>query len=139
MQCVENCDDPDVTRRVLYEQPVWQTLQMFRSSAPYIMSMYHAHSIIPLIQSGRCCVSISHASHRLIMTYFSRLPSRVVYVAPVTPHSSRPAVGRLRDYPHKGPNANTVWIQDLVTMDPSGVRLNGNNRTSRRSPQHFQY
>ncbi|KAK0197256.1 hypothetical protein F5146DRAFT_1130068 [Armillaria mellea] len=29
MQCVENCDDPDVSHRVLYEQPVWQTLQMF--------------------------------------------------------------------------------------------------------------
>ncbi|KAF9065296.1 hypothetical protein BDP27DRAFT_1229214 [Rhodocollybia butyracea] len=34
MQCVENCDDPDPSRRLLYEQPVWQTLQMFR--APYI-------------------------------------------------------------------------------------------------------
>ncbi|KAH9009608.1 hypothetical protein EDB84DRAFT_1671712 [Lactarius hengduanensis] len=30
MQCVENCDDPDPRRHVLYEQPVWQTLQMFR-------------------------------------------------------------------------------------------------------------
>lgn len=30
MQCVENCDDPDISRWVLYEQPVWQTLQMFR-------------------------------------------------------------------------------------------------------------
>ncbi|KAI9456519.1 hypothetical protein BJY52DRAFT_550902 [Lactarius psammicola] len=29
MQCVENCDDPDPRRHVLYEQPVWQTLQMF--------------------------------------------------------------------------------------------------------------
>jgi len=29
MQCVENCDDPDSKRHVLYEQPVWQTLQMF--------------------------------------------------------------------------------------------------------------
>jgi hypothetical protein len=29
MQCVENCDDPDPRGRVLYEQPVWQTLQMF--------------------------------------------------------------------------------------------------------------
>ncbi|THU99342.1 hypothetical protein K435DRAFT_855761 [Dendrothele bispora CBS 962.96] len=29
MQCTENCDDPDPTKRVLYEQPVWQTLQMF--------------------------------------------------------------------------------------------------------------
>jgi hypothetical protein len=27
MQCVENCDDPK--RQILYEQPVWQTLQMF--------------------------------------------------------------------------------------------------------------
>ncbi|KAG8217554.1 hypothetical protein J3R82DRAFT_5705 [Butyriboletus roseoflavus] len=30
MQCVENCDDPDPRNHVLYEQPVWQTLQMFR-------------------------------------------------------------------------------------------------------------
>ncbi|KAH6919043.1 hypothetical protein BKA70DRAFT_40223 [Coprinopsis sp. MPI-PUGE-AT-0042] len=29
MQCVENCTDPDPTRHVVYEQPVWQTLQMF--------------------------------------------------------------------------------------------------------------
>ncbi|KAI5123311.1 hypothetical protein M0805_009332 [Coniferiporia weirii] len=29
MQCVENCDDPDPRHQVLYEQPVWQTLQMF--------------------------------------------------------------------------------------------------------------
>lgn len=31
MQCVENCEDPDPKRHVLYEQPVWQTLQMFRT------------------------------------------------------------------------------------------------------------
>ncbi|KAG9318528.1 hypothetical protein JVU11DRAFT_619 [Chiua virens] len=30
MQCVENCSDPDPRNHVLYEQPVWQTLQMFR-------------------------------------------------------------------------------------------------------------
>ncbi|KAF4608730.1 hypothetical protein EYR40_001077 [Pleurotus pulmonarius] len=30
MQCVENCSDPNPANRVLYEQPVWQTLQMFR-------------------------------------------------------------------------------------------------------------
>ncbi|TFY74649.1 hypothetical protein EWM64_g9363, partial [Hericium alpestre] len=30
MQCVENCDDPNPSHRQLYEQPVWQTLQMFR-------------------------------------------------------------------------------------------------------------
>ncbi|KAI0315853.1 hypothetical protein OF83DRAFT_319071 [Amylostereum chailletii] len=29
MQCVENCDDPNPAHHVLYEQPFWQTLQMF--------------------------------------------------------------------------------------------------------------
>ncbi|KAI0080569.1 hypothetical protein K474DRAFT_1589476 [Panus rudis PR-1116 ss-1] len=29
MQCVENCDDPNPRHHVLYEQPIWQTLQMF--------------------------------------------------------------------------------------------------------------
>ncbi|KAL7283239.1 hypothetical protein ACG7TL_002666 [Trametes sanguinea] len=29
MQCVENCNDPNPANHVLYEQPVWQTLQMF--------------------------------------------------------------------------------------------------------------
>jgi hypothetical protein len=29
MQCVENCDDKDPRKHILYEQPVWQTLQMF--------------------------------------------------------------------------------------------------------------
>lgn len=32
MQCVENCADPDPHNHILYEQPVWQTLQMFRAS-----------------------------------------------------------------------------------------------------------
>ncbi|KAG2224149.1 hypothetical protein INT45_000164 [Circinella minor] len=29
MQCVEFCDDPDPTKRRYFEQPVWQTLNMF--------------------------------------------------------------------------------------------------------------
>jgi hypothetical protein len=29
LQCVENCDDPNPGARINYEQPVWQTLQMF--------------------------------------------------------------------------------------------------------------
>lgn len=36
MQCVENCNDPDPRNHVLYEQPVWQTLQMFRASLYYL-------------------------------------------------------------------------------------------------------
>lgn len=37
MQCVENCSDPNPRNQVLYEQPVWQTLQMFR--APPLSSL----------------------------------------------------------------------------------------------------
>ncbi|KAL9087570.1 MAG: hypothetical protein Q9159_003586 [Coniocarpon cinnabarinum] len=29
MQCVENCDSPDASQRKNFEQPVWQTAQMF--------------------------------------------------------------------------------------------------------------
>jgi hypothetical protein len=29
MQCVERCDDPNPAKRVTYEQPVWQSLNMF--------------------------------------------------------------------------------------------------------------
>ena len=29
MQCVENCDSPDPSKRRSFEQPVWQTAQMF--------------------------------------------------------------------------------------------------------------
>ncbi|KAL0089596.1 hypothetical protein J3Q64DRAFT_1813626 [Phycomyces blakesleeanus] len=29
MQCVANCEDPDPTKREFFEQPIWQTLNMF--------------------------------------------------------------------------------------------------------------
>ncbi|KAL0140620.1 integral membrane protein [Mucor lusitanicus] len=29
MQCVDNCDDPDPKKRSYFEQPIWQTLNMF--------------------------------------------------------------------------------------------------------------
>ncbi|KAI8996968.1 hypothetical protein BDB01DRAFT_769322 [Pilobolus umbonatus] len=29
MQCVRNCDDNDPTKRIYFEQPIWQTLNMF--------------------------------------------------------------------------------------------------------------
>ena len=29
MQCVEQCDDPNPANHVAYEQPVWQSLNMF--------------------------------------------------------------------------------------------------------------
>ncbi|TBU32242.1 hypothetical protein BD311DRAFT_785770 [Dichomitus squalens] len=46
MQCVENCDDTNPARRILYEQPVWQTLQMFLGEMlcflPVIYSWFRA-------------------------------------------------------------------------------------------------
>ncbi|KAJ3891380.1 hypothetical protein GG344DRAFT_88311 [Lentinula edodes] len=47
MQCVENCDDPDPSRRILYEQPVWQTLQMFRF-LPVIYTWFRSKRLQPV-------------------------------------------------------------------------------------------
>ena len=57
MQCVENCNDPNPANHVLYEQPVWQTLQMFRASlllCPAWMCTLTARH--PPRQSERCSV-----------------------------------------------------------------------------------
>lgn len=71
MQCVENCSDPDPTRHVLYEQPVWQTLQMFRMSLfqldnltlTYRLSRRNALLVTsPRITSPSFCVSKYAAS-----------------------------------------------------------------------------
>lgn len=71
MQCVENCDDPDPKRHLLYEQPVWQTLQMFRTcpttTLPIPLSCLHLCSqlekcfvcpllaFLPLSRTDRYC------------------------------------------------------------------------------------
>ena len=52
MQCVENCNDPDPTHHVLYEQPVWQTLQMFRTH--YISSLEQAFLTTELVGEMLC-------------------------------------------------------------------------------------
>lgn len=54
MQCVENCDDPNPSRRVLYEQPVWQTLQMFRASSLTVFSV----CILITVTSRRNALSV---------------------------------------------------------------------------------
>ncbi|KAI8814225.1 hypothetical protein BJ742DRAFT_328042 [Cladochytrium replicatum] len=38
--CVGNCDDPDPTKRVHFEQPVWQTLNMFVGEALCLLVYY---------------------------------------------------------------------------------------------------
>ncbi|KAK9762817.1 hypothetical protein K7432_011090 [Basidiobolus ranarum] len=39
-QCVENCDDPDPSKHHLFEQPVWQTLNMFIGEASCLLAFY---------------------------------------------------------------------------------------------------
>ncbi|KZV69675.1 hypothetical protein PENSPDRAFT_652188 [Peniophora sp. CONT] len=57
MQCVENCDDPDSSVHVLYEQPFWQTLQMFAGEMlcflPVLAGILHAR-----ITSGKQHVAL---------------------------------------------------------------------------------
>ncbi|KAJ2656791.1 hypothetical protein IW148_005481 [Coemansia sp. RSA 1199] len=41
-QCVGNCDDPDPSKRELFEQPVWQTLTMFYGEMLCLACLYVA-------------------------------------------------------------------------------------------------
>ncbi|KAJ3208861.1 hypothetical protein HDU67_006506 [Dinochytrium kinnereticum] len=41
LQCIENCSDPDPERQRRYEQPVWQTIQMFIGEALCLMVFYY--------------------------------------------------------------------------------------------------
>lgn len=51
MLCVENCADPDVRNHVVYEQPVWQSLNMFVGEMgcfiPLIISWFQSRSASP--------------------------------------------------------------------------------------------
>ena len=40
MQCVENCDDKDSSKREYFEQPVWQTLNMFVGETFCFVALY---------------------------------------------------------------------------------------------------
>ncbi|KAJ3089720.1 hypothetical protein HK102_005686 [Quaeritorhiza haematococci] len=40
LQCVDNCDDPDPSKRHYFEQPVWQTLNMFVGEAVCLVVYY---------------------------------------------------------------------------------------------------
>ncbi|KAM0792463.1 hypothetical protein ACM66B_005138 [Microbotryomycetes sp. NB124-2] len=44
MQCVENCDSPDPTRRKAFEQPVWQTATMFLGEMLCLLGFKFMHS-----------------------------------------------------------------------------------------------
>lgn len=53
MQCVENCDDHDVSKHVLYEQPVWQSMNMFVGELGVCTSCFITHQT-----SGRWCTRL---------------------------------------------------------------------------------
>ncbi|KAI9473406.1 MAG: hypothetical protein EXX96DRAFT_577827 [Benjaminiella poitrasii] len=46
MQCVDHCDDPDPKNRVYFEQPIWQTLNMFVGEfAVWTVYLYQKHQL----------------------------------------------------------------------------------------------
>ncbi len=55
MQCVENCDDPNPRNHVLYEQPVWQTLQMFRTSSPLFLPVIICLNTVSFLVGEMLC------------------------------------------------------------------------------------
>ena len=62
MQCVENCDDPQ--RQVLYEQPVYQTLQMFLGEMLCTFNTYKPNSIVLTGLKGFLPVAIAWIRER---------------------------------------------------------------------------
>ena len=69
MQCVENCDDPNPRHRIVYEQPVWQTLQMFRKVQLYhritaYLTLFVFDSYIRLSWGNALCVLLYSTSAR---------------------------------------------------------------------------
>ena len=49
MQCVERCDDPNPANHVVYEQPVWQSLNMFIGELGCTYRFhFHNHPILPI-------------------------------------------------------------------------------------------
>lgn len=76
MQCVENCNDPNPAKHVAYEQPVWQTLQMFSESSPYL-NMFHILNQFP--SWGNALLVIFSYSRRWRLM-FARFSARSVYL-----------------------------------------------------------
>lgn len=62
MQCVDNCNDPNPRNHVLYEQPVWQTLQMFRTSAVPLRFRPSLTRLHMRSRRNALCVVVSHSS-----------------------------------------------------------------------------
>ena len=84
MQCVENCLDPDLRKHVLYEQPVWQTLQMFRTSLLTLINSHHLST-----RSRRNVLSVNaHICQRPIFYSFQQGFLPIIYTWFKTRHQS---------------------------------------------------
>ncbi|PLW40531.1 hypothetical protein PCASD_08849 [Puccinia coronata f. sp. avenae] len=67
-QCVENCDDPDPSRRRNFEQPVWQTLNMFVGEACCIVAFF----MIQRMSGGRGGAGSAASKERGVYTAVPR-------------------------------------------------------------------
>ena len=76
---MENCSDPNPRNHILYEQPVWQTLQMFGELGPLSTSPVHHHLTRPPVLAGEMlCMSPFPPPVRLssLLTSCSSSPTR---------------------------------------------------------------
>ncbi|KAL5036600.1 hypothetical protein BDV3_005795 [Batrachochytrium dendrobatidis] len=63
LTCVAHCDDPDKSRRHYFEQPLWQTLNMFIGEAACLLVYYGAVVLEPLLDRFRKYMQLDSASH----------------------------------------------------------------------------
>jgi len=116
MQCTENCNDPNPANRVLYEQPVWQTLQMF--SAFDYSSIFTSLLLISLPVGEMFCQSL--LTLNTLPSHLPRLYSRYLHVVPVqasihpNPSSFRFRPGRTSA---KGCRTSSHRLESLAFMD----------------------
>ena len=61
-QCVENCDDPNPSHRLLFEQPVFQTFQMFLGEV-CLWSIRHSTAPNDLVLSSIAAIDALYVTH----------------------------------------------------------------------------
>ncbi|KAI9310753.1 hypothetical protein BX666DRAFT_2032683 [Dichotomocladium elegans] len=99
MQCVEHCDDPDPTKRRYFEQPVWQTVNMFIGEA--------AVWVIYALQV------LERRRQRLQSAYEEIPPSAVDHLDAIVKHPHREAL--------TGRKSFLLWIPTLCDMTATTV------------------
>ena len=92
MQCVENCDDPNPRHHILYEQPVWQTLQMFRMHFLPSVCVVSRDSDRTLRTSRRNVMSVIFML--LLFLDCGMLPSRPLFTPSSPLYTTRPTSSR---------------------------------------------